>query len=113
MEQLIDDQSSLQHEDVNGSTSYSSHSQWKENAPIAYKMEAIRSSGSNEYPMWIHHPGSDVPKTWSLRKNKAGKNNIIKSSVSQVMDWQQEMMLEFEKQNSLFNPLSRTLHSLT
>ena len=68
MVQLIDDQSSLQHEDVNGSTSYSSHSQWKENAPIAYKMEAIRSSGSNEYPMWIHHPGSNASKNLESEK---------------------------------------------
>lgn len=98
MEQLVDDQSSMQHEDVNGSTSYSSHSQWKENAPIADEMEAISSPGSNDCPMWIHHPGSDVSKTWSPRKNKSGKNNIIKSEEDHSF---QDSPMSIQSQTSL------------
>lgn len=80
MEQLIDDQSSMQHKDVNGSTSFSStHSQWKANAHMEDEIEVISPHGSLNNPIWIHHPGSDVSKTWSLRKKKSGKNNTIKS----------------------------------
>lgn len=80
MEQVIDDQSSMQHEGVNGSTNFSStHSQWKENAPMEDEIEMISPQDSKNNPIWIHHPGSDVSKTWSARKKKSGKNNTIKS----------------------------------
>lgn len=98
VEQVIDDQSSIQHEDVNGSTSYSSHSQWKANAPVADEMEVISPPDCNDSPMWIHRPGSDVSKTWSPRKNKSGKNNIIKSEEGHSF---QDRPMSIESQTSL------------
>lgn len=102
VEQLIDDQSSMQQEDVNRSTSYSStHSQRKENAPMEDEIEAINPQGSNNSPIWIHHPGSDVSKTWSLRKNKSGKNNTIKSEEGHG---KQDGPMSLQSQTSLNEP---------
>eukprot|EP01018_Ginkgo_biloba_P025947 Gb_32708 [translate_table: standard] len=86
-EHIIDNQSSMQHEDenlrINESACLSSTTpELNMTAPMADEIEAINLQGNESNPVWIHHPGSDNSKSWEPRRGKLMHTDTVTSEES-------------------------------